>query len=253
MTESQWNSCTDPFSMLEFLRDRASERKLRLLAVACHRRIFQHLKDPPASRKTLEFADRFADGLATTTELRGHAWGKPGGAFSTVLYKAFDAAHNSLELAAETVRSSVLQHDPVLYKDYQDAFYAAFRIYSPGGSRRIAEAQMPSEWIAAGNAARAEEHVAQSALIREIFGPLPFRLLEFDRSRLVPDVVNLAQRIYGDSDFRLLPALSHALEGGAQNAEILDHMRQTSSHVKGCWALDLLLLEVLQEKTYRCF
>jgi len=35
MTESEWNSCTDPQKMLEFLRGKASERKLRLFYAYC--------------------------------------------------------------------------------------------------------------------------------------------------------------------------------------------------------------------------
>jgi hypothetical protein len=45
MTEAEWLTCADPEPMLDFLRDKASDRKLRLFAVACCRKMWHLLPD----------------------------------------------------------------------------------------------------------------------------------------------------------------------------------------------------------------
>jgi hypothetical protein len=40
MTEVEWNECADPQKMLTFLRRKASDRKLRLFAAGCCRRMW---------------------------------------------------------------------------------------------------------------------------------------------------------------------------------------------------------------------
>src|SRR5262245_8625708 len=67
MTEAEWMTCADPGKMLNFLRNRVSDRKLQLFAVACCHR-FRHLLDE-GSRAALDVAVRGADGRASAAEL----------------------------------------------------------------------------------------------------------------------------------------------------------------------------------------
>jgi hypothetical protein len=67
MTEVEWLTCSDPDPMLDDLRERTSQRKLRLFAAACCRRIW-HLLDSPLSRRPVEVAEDFADGKATRAD-----------------------------------------------------------------------------------------------------------------------------------------------------------------------------------------
>src|ERR1700722_14091804 len=68
MTETEWLACDDPIRMLEFLQDKASERKLRLYLCGGARGI-SHLFYRPESLTAIEVAERFVDGQANEEEL----------------------------------------------------------------------------------------------------------------------------------------------------------------------------------------
>src|SRR5215470_16184438 len=72
MTETEWNACTDPQPMLDFLRGKVSDRKLRLFAAACCRMIWQLLIDE-RSQQAVDLLERYADGLATDPEFSAAA------------------------------------------------------------------------------------------------------------------------------------------------------------------------------------
>lgn len=69
LTENDWQACCDTVPLLHFLQDKGSDRKWRLLSVACCRRI-DHLITDERSRKAVDVATRFAEGQATDEELR---------------------------------------------------------------------------------------------------------------------------------------------------------------------------------------
>ncbi|MGL4550680.1 MAG: hypothetical protein ACRC33_05795, partial [Gemmataceae bacterium] len=80
--------------------------------------------------------------------------------------------------------------------------------------------------------------------VRELFGDPP-------RWRVIDPLwlsVNdgaagrLARAAYDRRSFDLLPVLADALEeAGCADADLLAHLRSPGPHVRGCWALDLLL------------
>ena len=58
-------------------------------------------------------------------------------------------------------------------------------------------------------------------------------------------VQRLAQAIHEDRAFDRLPILGDALEdAGCLDAELLSHLRSPGPHVRGCWAVDLILGKV---------
>lgn len=69
MTEEEWLAAADPRSMLEFLRSKASDRKLRLFAVACCRTIWWQLKEYRGYQEVVEALELLADEALTRAEL----------------------------------------------------------------------------------------------------------------------------------------------------------------------------------------
>jgi hypothetical protein len=76
-------------------------------------------------------------------------------------------------------------------------------------------------------------------LLRDIFGN-PFRPVNLGPAWRTGVVVGLAKAIYDEGRFGDLAILSDALEeAGCVDQEILDHLRRSEGHVRGCWCLDL--------------
>jgi hypothetical protein len=243
MTEAEWIACTDPRPMLEALlaSGRASERKLRLFAVACCRRV-GHLLPVSVATKSVETAERDAEGEATASD-REEAWmacyyaqspssGPGGGSAVKAAWAALD--RRGLSQAAEYASffAGRAMGEVASGVDLYDR--KAMDCYGSQVHDRVGAAAGP-------------EKMAQAALLRDICGPLPFRPLVLPSSVRTWDggtVVNLAAGIYEERDFsqERMSVLADALEdAGCTDAELLGHLRGEGPHVRGCWVIDLLL------------
>ena len=82
------------------------------------------------------------------------------------------------------------------------------------------------------------------AVVRDVFGN-PFRPARVDPAWLAWEggtVRKLAEGVYQDQGFDRLPVLADALEeAGCAVRTLLDHCRGPGPHVRGCWAVDLIL------------
>jgi hypothetical protein len=92
---------------------------------------------------------------------------------------------------------------------------------------------------------REQTYALQADLLREVFGPLPYRepsvgadvLAWHDRT-----VPRLAATVYDERRFEALPLLADALlDAGCDDEELMAHCRAGGEHVRGCWAVDAVL------------
>jgi hypothetical protein len=223
MTEQEWLSCTEPDPIWQFLKGKASARRVRLLAAACCRQFwpvyFRGLRRIAVEvveglgREAVAVAERFADGLAPSEELarvRG----------------AITAAR--VEETGETPRSLHVQGHVVFWLlDWLVGSDQELFGIGPGFilGRGI------EEW----------EQSQKAHFLRDIFGN-PFRPVAINLACLTPTVVQQAQALYDARNLADLPILADALEdAGCTSQELLAHLRGPALHVLGCWALDLVL------------
>jgi hypothetical protein len=246
--EAEWLACTDPQKMLEFLKHKASERKLRLFACACCRRIWLLLIDQP-SRDAVEVVERHVDGQARKKELKAALLAARG-----VLRRESAASDNMLALAAMAAVSSSNQCANSAALGMLHTADAAESEANPNGpklTRPIFGWGHEAEIMAYVRVVYAEAHRAYCDLLRCIFGN-PFRSVTISPAALAWNdaiIVRLAQTAYeerhlpeGTLDNGRLSVLADALEeAGCADADILDHLRSPGSHVRGCWTVDLCL------------
>jgi hypothetical protein len=253
MTEAKWLASTDPAAMMRFLlphhaRDRvsgqlpgfmATDRRLRLFAVACCYQVWDKITDP-RSRRAVEVAERFADGEATRDEL--------------------DAAFTAVDDLWQEDQGNLV--GLARYAVHHDAVYAVQYITRPG----LVDVPSPAAQADLlrcifGNPWKPVNYCRCAPDV----GAVP---CEWCADILTPTVRSLATRIYAERDWDMMPGLSDELEMlGCADAGLLGHLRETRwvcccgkpldgghdhntcgppieepvVHARGCWAVDLVL------------
>jgi hypothetical protein len=234
MTEAEWQACQDPQAMLEFLKKKASDRKLRLFAVALGHSV-RHLLADKRLKDAIDVSERFADGLAGVPEI--------------------DAAYTN---ASAALRLSPTIGNPENWTSTDHAAgVASDLVISPIEGPplgRVAYRMVESAlWLAekaTGENARGQ--MERAALFRCIFGN-PFRPPKLDPSWLTWNSGTIATAAASAYEERELPSghldntrlavIADMLEeAGCTDTAFLSHLREPEAvHVRGCFALDLIL------------
>jgi hypothetical protein len=197
----------------------ASGRKLRLLCVASCRCLGSILAD--AYWGLLDRLEQATDALLSAEEgkqLESDVWE------NIEKFPAL-AVWSASRYAASAVYG-------MSYRAYRDAFDC------------VVEASK-----AAGMTPQIHPHLC--AILRDIFGN-PFRPVVFDPAWRTSDVLLLARGIYEEKAFDRMPILADALQDAGcdcddnplppRGGNLLTHLRdRNATHVRGCWALDLVL------------
>jgi hypothetical protein len=236
MTEAEWHRCTEPSAMLLFLRagGNASERKLRLFDIACCRGLWKWMKDK-RSRAGIRVAECFADELAGASDFERAregtlgAWSAASGENGWHIHQIARAAAYTCGVDADTLMA-------VSKECFNAARNSACARGAPQSAKQV----------------EASEKRRQAGLLRCVFGACAFHSVSVDNSILYWNdgvVRKLATEAYkqrcmpkGTLDNGRLAVLADALEdAGCTNANLLGHLRGPGPHVRGCWALDLIL------------
>jgi hypothetical protein len=239
VTEAEWLECEDPLALLAFVGVRATDRKRRRFLCACCARVLEGTPtqcrffrgDYPGCFQQLERAlnvvEQFSEGLVSSDAL---AAARRDAEDSVYVPASIDyGGESGLDYEAAAVAAAAVEHAvaaDVLTACWRATDSQSTRSTGGEGSRRTEEAR----W--------------QAMVFRDVFGN-PFRPVTLAPSVLAWNdgtVPRMTRGIYDERAFERLPVLADALlDAGCDDEELLAHCRSGGQHVRGCWAVDLVL------------
>jgi hypothetical protein len=173
-----------------------------------------------SSREAIVVAERYADGLADSSEL-------------TAAYQDALVSWNAIEIVRGGRHGKPIRSG----ETYQAAKQAA------SVARNASDPKLCDGRVAGclGWTLNFATRYALACHLRDVLGN-PFRPIAVDAVWLTSTVGALAEGIYQERAFDRMPILADALQdAGCDNDDILAHCRGDGPHVRGCWAVDLLL------------
>lgn len=240
MNESDWLAAESPYKLFHHAKAGLSARKLQLLACGCCRLLDPFLTD--AQREALGRVERHADGLASDDDFQQAKELFLCGVNSLLIRTPTgETAPPTLEaaIAAALVGLVSPPSDYGLRKVIEEVEAAAAREAGRGGAmavrKEMARRMCGVFHEVVGNPFR-ERRVAGPEWLAAGGRPAPWMLKVGETAR------GIAIGVQADQAFDRLPILADALEDdGCTDTEFLTHLRHHSHHLRGCWALDLVL------------
>lgn len=243
MTESDWLSTDSPIALFRQVRTRLSARKLQLLACGCCR-LFEAVFTPE-QRAHLSAVERHADGLADRSEYQAAVDEFGRHSVEQVLQTPTGIIASG---ASASPASALAQALMAVVSTPADFGLERVLVWLPSVAARVAG---PGEKAAASQKARR----AMCGVFREVVGN-PFRErvaagpgwtaagggAAWWMIKVSETARSIALGVQAEQAFDRLPILADALEDdGCADGDLLSHLRSTSHHLRGCWAVDLVL------------
>jgi hypothetical protein len=208
----------------------ASDRKMRLFACACVRRVW-HLNSDDRLERILLGVEDFADGRITTDEL------EPLNELAWAIEECDSRSFPTGRIACDLANASAVKQPG---HPYSGPLHGRHGVSSTAAA--AFGAGYCGENLEAYRRARTAESGRQTLLARDIFGN-PFRSVAFSPAWRTNTAVLLARQMHDSREFSAMPILADALQdAGCDSDAILSHCRDTNqAHVRGCWVVDQVL------------